>query len=62
VTPPSGPRTRIPREPSKRWYFHVPGVGRNRQRMEVSVVASGAMAVMAAEACTIVALFSRRDA
>jgi hypothetical protein len=64
VTPPSGPSTRIPSEPSKRWYFHVPGAGKNRQRAVdvVSVVEIGAMAVMARQACTSPALVSRRAA
>src|SRR5262245_33879677 len=35
LTPPSGPRMRIPTEPRSTWYFHVPGAGRNRRVGEV---------------------------
>ena len=32
VTPPSGPRTRMPSASSSAWYFQVPGAGSQRQR------------------------------
>ena len=46
VTPPRRPSTRMPRAPSKRWYFQVPGAGRNRQRMPVSLAWAGTAAII----------------
>jgi hypothetical protein len=48
VSPPSGPSTRIPTEPSKRWYFHEPGAGKKRQREATAAGADDAVAVISA--------------
>jgi hypothetical protein len=47
VTPPSGPKTRMPNVSKRAWYFHVPGAGNHRQRGADSVVEDVAGAVMA---------------